>query len=204
MNNNYNGFWKFIKFLDDEGFLKYVIVIGSWAEYIYQQADLLSGYKANLRTLDVDFLVKNKLIPKEKMNLQKEAKEKGYIVHQDVILNTSKIYMIEDNLEIEFLIDQKGSGIKPIIETNIGVNAQALRNLAILSDNIVNVRILDYNISVPVPEAYILHKMLINRERGNKAQKDIEGILNLFPYIDKIKFFELYNTLKLKSKPKLQ
>lgn len=40
--------------------------------------------------------------------------------------------MIEDELEIEFLIEQMGSGIESVIRTNLGVNAQALRHMGIL------------------------------------------------------------------------
>jgi len=52
MESNFKGFWKFIKFLQEGGFLNHVIVIGSWAEHIYQQSGLLNDYKATLRTLD--------------------------------------------------------------------------------------------------------------------------------------------------------
>lgn len=202
METNYKGFWNFIKFLDENKFLEYVIVIGSWAEYIYQQAGILNEYKANLRTLDIDFLVKNKMLPKDKINLPKAARENGYIVRQDVYLETSKIYMVEESLEVEFLIEQKGSGLDPIIKTNIGVNAQALRNMDVLSSNTIKTNVFDYSLTVPVPEAYILHKMVINRERKGKTEKDKEGILNLFNHINKDKFLEIYDSLG--SKPKVK
>lgn len=49
----YRGFWKFIKLLYDHGLLEHVVVIGSWAEYLYAQSGMLPGFSANLRTLDI-------------------------------------------------------------------------------------------------------------------------------------------------------
>lgn len=37
----YKDFWKFIKLLSDNGLLGHVIVIGSWAEYVYAQGGVL-------------------------------------------------------------------------------------------------------------------------------------------------------------------
>ncbi|MDD3350414.1 MAG: GSU2403 family nucleotidyltransferase fold protein [Eubacteriales bacterium] len=200
MKTNYNGFLRFIKFLQENDFLKYVVVIGSWAEYIYQQSGMLKGYTPSIRTLDVDLLIKNKMQPKEKISLPKAANENGFIVRQDPLQNTSKIYMLEENLEVEFLIEQKGSGLDPVIPTNIGVNAQALRHLSILSENTLTAKILTFEISVPTPEAYLLHKIIINQNRSEKRIKDQESIKQLFPYISEKEFEKLYNELPKKSK----
>ena len=56
---NYQAFWKFIKLLHDNDLLQHVELIGSWCEYLYAQSGYLSDFTANLRTIDVDFLVKN-------------------------------------------------------------------------------------------------------------------------------------------------
>ena len=53
----YIEFWKFIGILHQADLLRHLILIGSWAEYIYAQSGILPGYDANLRTLDVDFLI---------------------------------------------------------------------------------------------------------------------------------------------------
>jgi len=112
--------------------------------------------------------------------------------------------MLEENMGIEILIEQKGSGIDPVLETNLGVNAQALRNMSILSDNTTKANVLGYAITVPMPEAYIIHKMVINKERKEKAEKDAESILNLFDHIDKDKLLKVYDELDAKSKGKVR
>ena len=50
------AFWDTISVFHDERLLPYVMLIGSWAEYIYQH-HLATGYQANLRTRDVDLFL---------------------------------------------------------------------------------------------------------------------------------------------------
>ena len=47
----------FLRVLDEAGCLEHVILIGSWAEFMYAQAEILRGFSPNIRTRDVDFLV---------------------------------------------------------------------------------------------------------------------------------------------------
>lgn len=39
--------------------MDYVILIGSWAEYVYKETGLLNNFIPNIKTLDLDFLLKN-------------------------------------------------------------------------------------------------------------------------------------------------
>jgi len=52
---------------------------------------------------------------------------------------------------------------------------------------------LGIEITVPTPEAYILHKIIINSDRNNDAKrdKDRNSILAIFPHLDK----EIYSML---------
>ena len=131
------------------------------------------------------------------------ARQAGYTVDVDSLCGTTKIFT-PDFMEIEFLILQQGSGEKGTLKTNLGVNAQALRHMAILRDNTVCVNLLDMDIIVPEPEAYALHKAVINNQRGSKAEKDRAAVLNLLPYLDKARMEELYNTLSAKEKRLVQ
>lgn len=49
----------FLRVLDEAGCLEHVILIGSWAEFMYAHAEVFLGFFPNIRTRDVDFLVKN-------------------------------------------------------------------------------------------------------------------------------------------------
>ena len=195
----YKDFWKFIKLLSDNGLLGHVIVIGSWAEYVYAQGGVLKGFEANLRTLDIDFLIRNMKRPTSPVSLTALARQAGYTVDVDTMYGTTKIYT-PDLMEIEFLILQQGSGEQSTLKTNLCVSAQALRHLAIVRDNTLTVNILDMDIIVPEPEAYVLHKIIINDQRGRKAEKDRNAIFNLLPHLDKERIETLYNTLTAKEK----
>ena len=55
---------RFLKLLDEAGALDHVVLIGSWAEYLYERADALEEFESNTRTLDMDFPVRNLRRPK--------------------------------------------------------------------------------------------------------------------------------------------
>lgn len=189
-NNQYNEFWNFIKLMYENGLLEHVIVIGSWAEYLYAQSGILKGFDANLRTLDIDFLIKNMRHPLKPYNLMTILKNSGYTIEHDILDETTKVYT-PGLMEIEFLIGQKGSGKRRVISTNLGVKAQALRHISVLSENVVNIEIFGFTVSVPSPEAYVVHKIVINIDRNIKAEKDRMAILRMFPFINVEKFKEI-------------
>ena len=91
-NMNYQSFWKFIKLLHDNDLLHHVELIGSWCEYLYAQSGALKGFDANIRTLDIDFLVKNMRRPAKKVSLSAIASQSGYTIDKDVLTGTTKIY----------------------------------------------------------------------------------------------------------------
>lgn len=202
-SSQYEGFWKFIKLLDDNDLLEHIVLIGSWAEYLYAQSCILPGFNANLQTLDIDFLIKNMRQPAKPKNIATLAKESGYTIDYDVIMGTTKIYT-PDLLEIEFLISQYGSGEKQVIETNLGVNAQALRHLSSLKDFTINLSLFDFQITVPVPEAYIAQKIVINNEREKKAEKDRRAILTMMPYLNEDRFQEIRKSMTKKENQKIE
>ena len=198
----YKDFWRFINLLHDNDLLQHMVVIGSWAEYLYAQSGILPGFTANLRTLDIDFLIKNMRRPFKPVSIASLAKEAGYTIDYDVMEGTTKIYT-PDLMEIEFIIEQKGKGDNPVIKTNLGVNAQALRHLSSLTNNSIIIELFDFSISVPSPEAYVIHKIVINKDRGIKAEKDIQAIIGLLPFIDKEKFKEICDYLTKKEQQEI-
>ena len=52
----------------------------------------------------------------------------------------------------------------------------------------------------PLPEAYALHKVIINGQRGRKQEKDRQAVMNLWPYINQEILNELYERLSKKEK----
>lgn len=197
-NTQYKDFWAFLRLLADNDLLKHVVVIGSWAEYLYAQAGVLPDFEANLRTLDIDFLVRNLRRPVPQANIAALAREAGYIVEQDILTETTKIYT-PGFMEIEFLILQQGAGDTQTLKTNLGVNAQALRHLSVLKEFTITVHLFDMDIHIPQPEAYVLHKIAINEQRNKKAEKDRAAVLNLLPHLERTAFMRVYEYMTKKE-----
>lgn len=168
------------------------------AEYLYAQSGILPGFQAKLRTLDIDFLIKNMRRPAIPKSITNLAQEEGYSIDNDVLTGTTKIYT-PGLMEIEFIIGQKGKGEDLTVNTNLGVNAQALRHMDILSINTVIIEIFNCLITIPCPEAYVIHKIIINKDRGKKAEKDIHSILDIILYMDKDKFWNICSDLTKKE-----
>lgn len=57
--------------------------------------------------------------------------------------------------------------------------------MEILSGSSVEARCLGHIVNVPTPEAYAVHKMVINSQRGSKSTKDAQAILGIWPHLDK-------------------
>lgn len=174
---------KLLKMFSDNGLSEHLILIGSWAEYFYMEAEVLPGYEAAIRTLDVDFLVKNLKKPNPPLNIIGLVKEEGFLVDEDCLTGVTRL-LSADGFEIEFLIAQKGKGDNPYLKTNLGITAQALRHLDVLKDNIIPADYMGISVNVPAPEAFALHKMIINEERKDKIEKDRLVINRMYRHLN--------------------
>ena len=93
------AFWDVIKVFNKEGLLPYVMIIGSWAEYLYQN-HLISGFTANLRTRDVDIFYPNLNKPKSQdIKIMKSMKEIGFIYTENRLTGVGR-YFKEGTLEL--------------------------------------------------------------------------------------------------------
>lgn len=198
-----NEFSRFIKLLDDNDCLPYLILVGSWAEFIYKETNMLMNFEPNIKTLDMDFLLINMRKPNPAKNLVDLAKNEDYIIQYDRFDGTTKI-VDKKGLEIEFLINKVGAGLESSIKTNLGVIAQSLRHMDIILRNRVETDYFGMKITVPVPEAYVLHKMVINKERKEKQEKDRQAVINLWPCMDRNRILEIMATLTKKEQKEIR
>jgi hypothetical protein len=69
----------------------------------------------------------------------------------------------------------------------------------------ITVSYLDMNIAVPTPEAYVIHKIIINfdRKKEEKKEKDRRNILALFPYLDREKYNVLLKNVTKKQRRRI-
>lgn len=59
LNSQQKAFAKVLDLVEESGCMPYVMLIGSWAEFAYREAGLLGDFAPSIKTMDVDFLVRN-------------------------------------------------------------------------------------------------------------------------------------------------
>jgi len=184
--NQESAFWETIKILDDTEVLPHVMVIGSWAEYIYSYY-FESNYQPNIRTRDVDFLYPNIRKPNRPIKLEEKMKEAGYAVERDYYTQVVKMFK-EDLLEIEFLTQAVAAGREAYLDIPaIGIRGQSLRDVNLLARFPLLVEVKKLSITVPEPAVYALQKIIINPHRvpSSKREKDIDSVRIILPHIYK-------------------
>lgn len=72
---------RFLRVMDEAGCLEHVVLIGSWAEYVWWHADLMEGFRPNIRTLDIDLLVRNMRRPVPPRS--RPPRDRAGIVHKE-------------------------------------------------------------------------------------------------------------------------
>ena len=92
---------------------------------------------------------------------------------------------------------------------NTGIYAESLAYTDIFSMNYIEVDYNDIKVKVASPASYVLQKLLINVERKQKAEKDIESIKEVLIFIKASKkafaeLIELFDSLPKSWQKKIQ
>ena len=166
--------------LHKAGILKHLILVGSWCIPFYR--DYFKGikYASSIRTRDVDFMVPGHINIKAKVDLVELLKDLGFVTGFQG--REGYVRLEHPELAIEFLVPEKGRGSnKPFLLKELGINAQPLRYLNLLAQNIIHAEIDRMKISLPHPVLFAFHKLIIAQLRRNedKAAKDNEGALRI-------------------------
>jgi len=178
------AFWDTIKVLHEQDVLPHVMLIGSWAEYLYPSL-FESGFEPNIRTRDIDFFYRNLKLPDKPIRFVEAMKRNGFVFDVDAYSEVAKFYK-EDLLEIEFLTKAIGSGSRSVyLIAGLGIKAEGLRIINILDDFATEVTQNGYTVIVPLPSAYVIQKLLANPTRvpASKREKDIAAVVNLLEHI---------------------
>ena len=106
------AFWDTIKVLHELDILSHVMLIGSWAEYLFPML-FETEFEPNIRTRDIDFFYRNLKLPNKPVRFVEAMKKNGFLYDVDSISEVAKFYK-EDLLEIEFLTKVFGSGARSV------------------------------------------------------------------------------------------
>ncbi len=181
------AFWDSIDALERASVLPHVLIIGSWAEYLYT-FHFDASYVPIIRTRDVDLLYPWIRRPAKPIDLERMMRDAGFVVVRDSHTQAVKL-LKEDLLEIEFLTRQIGAGRDPVIDIPaIGMRGQALRDVNLLAEHPMVLEAKEHQILVPEPAVYVLQKILIHPHRvpAWKKEKDLESVRGLMPFIRNI------------------
>ncbi|MCK5565750.1 MAG: hypothetical protein KAJ07_10930 [Planctomycetes bacterium] len=98
------------------------------------------------------------------------------------------IRFVHPELFIEFLVPERGRPIdKPYPLKQLKINAQPLRFLEILQLKTINVKVKDFELTLPHPSSFVLHKTIVykRRPKKDKRTRDIEQIIRVLNLIQK-------------------
>ena len=116
-------FWQTIALFHDVRVLDHIVVVGSWAEYLYQESGVIPGFRSSFRTQDFDVLLRNIRLPKTSLDLVAELTRQGYLMMQDSHTGLMK-FDKGGELEVEFLVREMGRGqMEPYRHESLGVTA---------------------------------------------------------------------------------
>jgi hypothetical protein len=146
------------------------ILIGSWCVPFYRDYFAKQKFMPAIRTRDVDLLIPAPSKIQTKVDVPELLKNLGFVVG----FRGPKGYikLEHPDLIVEFLVPEKGRGLDgPFPLPKLGLNAQALRFLNLLSSNIIQVEIEGISISLPHPVNFALHKLIVSKRRENPEKK---------------------------------
>lgn len=206
-SSQYKLFIEVLRRINKVGVLKNIVLIGSWCIPLYKEYFLGTRYIASITTRDVDLLVPLPLNIKVKVDIENLLRDLGFILGFSGPQGYIKLE--HPDLSLEFLVPERGVGLnKPFKLPQLGLNAQSLRYLNLLTTKIINVEVSGFRINLPHPAVFALHKLVISRERKNKdkREKDQEAAIRIIRALfdkgeaEKLQFFFLSFNSKLRKR----
>lgn len=179
-NSQYKLFIEVLRRINKVGVLKNIVLIGSWCIPLYKEYFLGTKYVTSITTRDVDLLIPLPLNIKVKVDIGNLLRDLGFILGFSGPQGYIKLE--HPDLSLEFLVPERGVGLnKPFKLPQLGLNAQSLRYLKLLTMKIINVEVDGFGINLPHPALFALHKLIISRERKNKdkREKDQEAAIRI-------------------------
>ncbi len=172
--NQYELCTSVLRRLADTHVLPGVVIIGSWCVLFYESYFNTPGYRASIRTRDLDIAIP--LPPKfgHKIDLASQLGELGFVV--DFKGSNGYIRFLHPDLIVEFLVPERGRDTNtPFDVPKLGINAQPLRFLDLLLGETIPVPFRSLSLRLPHPANFALHKLLISgRRHSDKAERDRE------------------------------
>jgi hypothetical protein len=166
--------------LDRAGVLRHIVLVGSWCTLFYKEHFAGVRYLPLIRTRDIDFLILRPSAIKVKVDTAQLLANLGFIV--GFTGSQGYIRLEHPQLIVEFLVSEKGRpSDKPYPLPQLGLNAQALRFMDLLTEHTITATVEGMAVTLPHPANFALQKLLILNRRNlpAKAMKDKEAAVQL-------------------------
>ena len=165
-------------------YLSVIVVGGGWVPLLYYHYLVADKSRKPVRTRDIDLFVDTHVPVLGGKSVDRLLLEAGFkpvfrssdtppVIHYEGTIDGEEV-------EIEFLTDQRGAREDVVLEVQKGLHAEALRFISVPISHAIEVIIDDFQIDgeyhpfrvkVPSPEAYIFHKGLIFERRKDRQKK---------------------------------
>ncbi len=203
MSKEYKLFYSILKSFHRNHLLNHIILIGSWAQFLYKTVYFKDKYLFSLRTTDIDWLIQNPPGIPGRINVTSILEEHGFVKQADTLTGIEQFHHPE--LNIQFLTSEKGSGRSETYSIEaLGLRVEGLRFMEMLIDSAKELEIPGMEglrVKVPSPQAFVLQKILIiPRRKPEKQEKDILAVKGLLKTLfanpmEKEHLKELYDSL---------
>lgn len=161
--------FKVLKALDQQGALKHLVIVGSWATLFYRDYFKDPNYYPTIRTTDIDFLVPKKLPHNLNLNLSEILKGLGFL---EDFTHDGWITFHKPEFDVEFLWPRSGSHDKPKVIPELSVNARPLPYMSDLAQQTIQCSFQGIEIILPHPAVYGIHKLIISSRRTQDFKRD--------------------------------
>jgi hypothetical protein len=189
-----------LRALHKVGFFDESAMIGSWVMPLYHD---VFGIPYALRTLDIDFAVRFAASDRSNnADLEDVITALGYV---PVIMQSGIRKFTRKSFTVEFVVHRKGGRAVENVEVRKwNITAIPLPFVNILLDFPFTADFGDFRIRAPIPEAFLIQKLIIARRRPaeSKRDKDLEQCAVIAKRVDPGRLAMVVRSLKLSSRSK--
>ena len=164
------AFWKLIGALDRAGVLQHVMIIGTWAEWLYtdyfEQIAGVGEVRVDIgKTHDIDVYLRSYLMEIDGAErLKDNLRDAGFLPGSDC-----KGTFFLGGIEVEFLAGTAGVGEGIVEIPSVGIKAERLSDLSLFE--LAWVEKNGYRICIPTPASYVAQKLCINPTRRPERKR---------------------------------
>ena len=172
--------------LQKAGFLKDLLLIGSWCGSFYSAYFEKEKFNPTIQTLDIDFL-----IPEPKRISSKDTSLTSLLEPLDFDMEftgSGWTRFVHPELRVEFLVPRLGpQSDDPKLIKEWSIKAMPLRHTHVLTKYMIQLDLSGVKVKLPHPAAFALHKLFVSgrRKEKGKAIRDLELASRLLEVLKK-------------------